>query len=56
LKAIQEKIHGVSDHERIRVKLVDFTPENVLKTKDSKLIYATFAYESQLKAKGSASL
>jgi len=53
---IQDKIHGDSEHERIRIRLVDYSPELILKAKDSKLLYGAYAYETMVKGKGSPSL
>jgi ADP-sugar diphosphatase len=51
LKAIMDKIHGDSEHERIRLRLVDYSPDIILKTKDSKLIYGAYAYDNLVKGK-----
>lgn len=48
-----KKVHGSGDDEKIELDLVEFTLENVLKTKDAKLICATLAYQ---KKKGIGSL
>ena len=47
LKEVEGKIHGEEgSKERIRVRLVDYTPANILATRDSALIYAAYAYQA----------
>lgn len=38
------------------MKLVDYDPIALLKTKDSKLVYALYAYENLIKAKHKSNL
>jgi hypothetical protein len=38
------------------VKLVDYDPMALLKTKDSKLVYALYAYENLIKEKQKSNL
>ena len=50
MKHILEKIHGSDgERERIKVKIIDYDPEEILKTKDSKLISLVYAYEALVK-------
>lgn len=45
LKVLLDKVHGEGDHERIQLKLVDFTIDNVVETEDSKLMCLWTAYQ-----------
>lgn len=50
MEEIEAKIHGKEgEQERIKVKFVDYSPELVIGTKDSKLICMMYAHESRKK-------
>lgn len=46
LDVLLQKIHGEGEHERIQLKLVDFTLENIIPTEDSKLLCLWAAYQN----------
>ncbi len=51
LLAIESKIHGKEgEHERIKVKLIEYDPLLILKSKDSKLISLFYAYETLVRS------
>lgn len=54
LVELEKKVHGESSHERIRIRLLDYNPDLILKCKDSKLVYALFAYENLVRSKKSS--
>ena len=47
MRVIEDKIHGKEgEKERIKVRLIDYESDLILKTKDSKLVHAVYAYEN----------
>ena len=43
---LEQKVHGEGEHERIKIRLVDYDPLKILQCKDSKLVYLLYAYEN----------